>query len=103
MVFLEIITKERKVKIMSVKTKCERCEADMIEGVVYCVECFYELPKTECPECEGQTIEEVYQPSASMEMFCPDCELYFNRFGQELRNPDDYDCYGDGYTPFGDE
>jgi len=28
---------------------------------------------------------------------------WFNQFGQELRSPDDYDVYAEGYTPFGDE
>jgi hypothetical protein len=33
-----------------------------------------------------------------------DTDSYYNEFGQELRNPEEYDCEGEiGYTPFGDE
>ena len=30
-------------------------------------------------------------------------DTYYNDFGQRLRDPNEYDRYSEGYTPFGDE
>ena len=30
-------------------------------------------------------------------------DMYFNEAGDPLRNPEEYDPYSEGYTPFGDE
>ncbi len=30
-------------------------------------------------------------------------DCYYNRFGQQLRDPEEYNTNSEGYTPFGDE
>ncbi len=42
-----------------------------------------------------------YGPSGSKEY--TDGEIWYNRGGQQLRNPEEYNPHSDGYTPFGDE
>jgi hypothetical protein len=42
-----------------------------------------------------------YGPSDSHEFF--DGENYYNASGQQLRDPSEYGCSSEGYTPFGDE
>ena len=49
----------------------------------------------------GEVWEEYYAPSASEEY--TDGRFFYNRSGQQLRNPKEYDPNGEGYTPFGDE
>ena len=46
-------------------------------------------------------VKEYYEPSGTYEWF--DGYTFYNEFGQELRNPNEYDVYSEGYTPFGDE
>jgi len=49
----------------------------------------------------GQLEQEYYQPSQSYEYF--DGQNFYNRSGQQLRNPEEYALGTEGYTPFGDE
>ena len=49
----------------------------------------------------GDVWLEYYAPSDSEEY--TDGETFYNRSGQQLRNPEEYDPNGEGYTPFGDE
>jgi len=42
-----------------------------------------------------------YEPGDTYEYF--DGERYYNRAGDMLRDPDEYNPYSEGYTPFGDE
>lgn len=47
---------------------------------------------------------EYYSPSGSMEWFEEETGNYYNRSGQLLRNPSEYEPDEDGcHTPFGDE
>jgi hypothetical protein len=43
-----------------------------------------------------------YEPSESWELVDENGQ-YYNSFGQELRDPGEYDRDTEGYTPFGDE
>jgi len=43
-----------------------------------------------------------YEPSGSWEFIDAD-GTYYNHSRQELRDPEEYDCNSEGYTPFGDE
>ena len=43
-----------------------------------------------------------YEPSESWELVDENGQ-YYNSSGQELRDPEEYDCNSEGYTPFGDE
>ena len=63
-------------------------------------------------EKEGKIIfenltQQYYEPSESMELYNPETDTYYNVFGQELRNPEEYDFSNfenmEGFTPFGDE
>jgi hypothetical protein len=38
-----------------------------------------------------------------MEYYDPEEDCFHNAFGQQLRNPKEYDTNSEGYTPFGDE
>jgi hypothetical protein len=49
----------------------------------------------------GDVWLEYYGPSGSKEY--TDGENWYNRGGQSLRDPQEYDRGGEGYTPFGDE
>jgi hypothetical protein len=42
-----------------------------------------------------------YEPSGTYEYF--DGEFFYNRAGDTLRDPAEFDVYSEGYTPFGDE
>ncbi len=42
-----------------------------------------------------------YAPSASFEY--TDGSIFYNRSGQRLRSPKEYNPNSEGYTPFGDE
>jgi hypothetical protein len=44
-----------------------------------------------------------YPPSDSIEYFDIETETYYNAYGDELRDPEEYNPRGEGYTPFGDE
>ena len=44
-----------------------------------------------------------YPPSESMEYYDVVEDKYYDVNGDELRSPAEYDPYGEGYTPFGDE
>lgn len=44
---------------------------------------------------------EWYSPSESLEFF--DGEHFYNRAGDRLRDPAEFDENSEGYTPFGDE
>jgi hypothetical protein len=44
-----------------------------------------------------------YPPSASMEFYDPETNTFYNAFGEELLDPEEYNQDGEGYTPFGDE
>lgn len=49
---------------------------------------------------------EYYAPSGSEELFDVKNDVWYNKSGQQLRDPSEYDSGGDsgeGYTPFGDE
>jgi hypothetical protein len=47
--------------------------------------------------------KEYYPPSGSYELYDYKSDTWYNRSGQVLRSPDEYDPYSEGYTPFGDE
>ena len=49
----------------------------------------------------GDVWLEYYAPSDSEEY--TDGQIFYNRSGQQLRDPEEYDPNGEGYTPFGDE
>ena len=49
----------------------------------------------------GEIEQAYYGPSDSYEFF--DGENFYNASGQQLRDPSEYDCSSEGYTPFGDE
>ena len=44
-----------------------------------------------------------YAPSDSYELMDESTGQFYNHSGQPLRDPDEYDSYSEGYTPFGDE
>ena len=44
-----------------------------------------------------------YCPSNSYELYDYKSDTWYNRSGQVLRNPDEYNPNSEGYTPFGDE
>lgn len=46
---------------------------------------------------------EYYAPSQSMEYYDESTDTYYNRNGNRLRDPEEYNPYSEGYTPFGDE
>lgn len=48
-------------------------------------------------------IEAYYQPSDSIELMNPNTGEFFNKSGDPLRNPEEYNQNSEGYTPFGDE
>ena len=63
-------------------------------------------------EIDGKSIFErlvsqYYEPTESWELYDPENDVYYNNFGQILRNPDEYDFSDfenmEGFTPFGDE
>lgn len=44
-----------------------------------------------------------YKPSESLEYFDPETGNFYNRSGDKLRDPEEYNANSEGYTPFGDE
>ena len=44
-----------------------------------------------------------YGPSGSYEYYDSDTDTFYNRSGDELRDPEEYNDCSEGYTPFGDE
>ncbi|MDR3350726.1 MAG: hypothetical protein LBN98_03630 [Prevotellaceae bacterium] len=44
-----------------------------------------------------------YPPSGSREYYNPETDTFYNASGDALRNPEEYNPYSEGYTPFGDE
>jgi len=46
---------------------------------------------------------ETYAPSDSQELYDPKNKVFYNRSGQQLRNPREYDRSDPEWTPFGDE
>jgi len=42
-----------------------------------------------------------YSPSDSLEYY--EDGVFYNSAGDPLRDPEEYDSYSEGYTPFGDE
>ena len=49
----------------------------------------------------GEVTRQYYFPSSSKEFF-DGCNFY-NLQGEILRDPEEYNVYSEGYTPFGDE
>lgn len=49
----------------------------------------------------GDVWQEYYPPSDSMEY--TDGTTWYNSSGSTLRDPEEYNPYSEGYTPFGDE
>jgi hypothetical protein len=49
----------------------------------------------------GEVWLDYYAPSDSEEY--TDGQTFYNKSGQQLRDPEEYNPYSDGYTPFGDE
>ena len=45
----------------------------------------------------------VYYAHGTYAYWDEEMDTYYNDFGQELRNPSEYDTSAEGYTPFGDE
>lgn len=52
---------------------------------------------------EIRQLDYVHYAHGSYAYYDEQTDTYYNDFGQELRNPDEYDQYSEGYTPFGDE
>lgn len=46
-------------------------------------------------------MKKFYAPTGTKELF--ENGTFFNAFGQQLRDPEEYNPYTEGYTPFGDE
>lgn len=44
-----------------------------------------------------------YGNTGTKAFYCEINDCYYNDFGQMLRDPECYDQYSEGYTPFGDE
>ncbi len=49
----------------------------------------------------GELEQKYYHPSDSYEYW--DGSYFYNAFGQQLRDPEEYCDMAEGYTPFGDE
>lgn len=45
----------------------------------------------------------VYYAAGTSAYYDAATDTYYNSFGQELRDPAEYDQHSEGYTPFGDE
>jgi len=48
-------------------------------------------------------VKKYYAPADRMEFYCAETDQWFNEWGQELRDPEEYNVNTEGYTPFGDE
>jgi len=45
-----------------------------------------------------------YGSTGTIARYDEQTNTYYNEFGQDLRDPEEYDCdYEDGWTPMGDE
>lgn len=44
-----------------------------------------------------------YGYTGTTALYDADNDVYYNEFGQQLRDPSEYDTHSEGYTPFGDE
>ena len=44
-----------------------------------------------------------YAPTDTYERFDSETDTWYNGYGQELRDTNDYDNNQEGHTPFGDE
>lgn len=47
--------------------------------------------------------EEFYGPSESYEYYDSIDDVWYNKSGSRLRDPEEYNTMSEGYTPFGDE
>ena len=47
--------------------------------------------------------ESYYSPSNSFEYYDNRTNTWYNKLGDVLRDPEEYNVYSEGYTPFGDE
>lgn len=56
-----------------------------------------------CNYCEEELSKNYYEPSGSHELYCQDCDTFYNHSGDELWSLDDYNPYLERYAPFGDE
>lgn len=52
---------------------------------------------------ENNTFYEVDYPCDTVAWYDEENDVYYNRSGQRLRDPEEYDRHSEGYTPFGDE
>jgi len=59
------------------------------------------VAKNTAEHCKGLE-RAYYEPSGTYEYYDSESDIYFNKFGQELRSETEYDVT-EGYTPFGDE
>mgnify|MGYP001544611570 CR=1 FL=1 len=50
-----------------------------------------------------EELDWVYYGHGTSAYYDSETDTYYNEFGQQLRNPNEYDTSGEGYTPFGDE
>lgn len=59
------------------------------------------------PYAQNVKMEELemdyYPPSGTYEYHDTESDTWYNQSGQMLRNPEQYNRYSEGYTPFGDE
>lgn len=42
-------------------------------------------------------------PHGTTALYDSETDTYYNQFGLQLRDPQEYDTTSEGYTPFGDE
>lgn len=50
-----------------------------------------------------EQLDYVHYAHGSYAYYDPYTDTYYNDFGQELRNPNEYNEQSEGYTPFWDE
>jgi hypothetical protein len=62
-----------------------------------------EEDSSERNEVVGKFDQAFYSPSGTYENYDSKTGRFFNQFGQQLRDPKEYDSHSEGYTPFGDE
>ena len=61
------------------------------------------LGKEKGEEIFDKIEQEYYFPSNSYEYYDIETDTWYNKLGNVLRNPEEYNTYSEGYTPFGDE
>lgn len=54
-------------------------------------------------ESDNPDLIEVNYPCGTVALYNPNTGVYYNAWGQKLRDPKEYDRSSEGYTPFGDE